>query len=348
MNDDTSHDRDVRWAPERVVPANQPYDDQPYANQPYANQPYDDQPYADQPYANQPYANQPYPAAYQAYYGTQPAWPQPSADRPGRRAGSGRGRVLALVLASAFLSAGLSGVGTYLAVTMGRPAAPAADPSRSVPAITLTQNDAIVRVVALVKPSVVTIVVSGVTGVSPFSVPSTGAGSGFIVSADGLILTNNHVVTGAAKVTVTLDDTRQVAATVVATDASHDLAVVKIDATGLIPVTLGDSSTVQVGQLAIAIGSPLGTFTDSVTQGIVSGTDRSITVGDQVTRTEESLSGLIQTDAAINPGNSGGPLLDASGAAVGIITATASDAEGVGFAVPINQAKELIATAASH
>ena len=125
----------------------------------------------------------------------------------------------------------------------------------------------------------------------------------------------------------------------------HDLALIKIDATGLTPVTLGDSSAVAVGQMAIAIGSPLGTFTDSVTQGIVSGTDRSITVGDQATRVQEDLSGLIQTDAAINPGNSGGPLLDAAGSVIGIVTATASGAQDMGFAIPINQAKSLIAGA---
>ena len=108
-------------------------------------------------------------------------------------------------------------------------------------------------------------------------------------------------------------------------------------------MTLGDSSALQVGQLAIAIGSPLGTFTDSVTQGIVSGLDRSITVGDSTAPTfTENLTGLIQTDAAINPGNSGGPLLDASGSVIGIVTASLSSAQDIGFAIPINQAKQMI------
>ena len=136
------------------------------------------------------------------------------------------------------------------------------------------------------------------------------------------------------------------AATVVTTDPAHDLALIKVVATGLTAVTLGDSSTVQVGQLAIAIGSPLGTFTDSVTQGIVSGLNRSITVGDPATGAQEALAGLIQTDAAINPGNSGGPLLDASGNVVGIITASASNAQDMGFAISINQAKSMISAAA--
>jgi S1-C subfamily serine protease len=259
----------------------------------------------------------------------------------------GRG-VVGLVLAAAVLSAGLSGAGTYFAITLSRSSGGSGNgPSAAANAqtISLTQNDAIVRVANLVKPSVVTITTSEVAGLSPFSVPATGAGSGFIVSADGLILTNNHVVAGASSLKVTLEDTRELDATVVSTDATHDLAIIQIKATGLTPVGLGDSSSVQVGQLAIAIGSPLGTFTDSVTQGIVSGLDRSITVGDRGTRTTEKLSGLIQTDAAINPGNSGGPLLDAGGAAIGIITATASDAQGVGFAIPINQAKQLLADA---
>jgi serine protease Do len=185
------------------------------------------------------------------------------------------------------------------------------------------------------------------SNLSPFSVPTTGAGSGFIVSSDGLILTNNHVVVGSNSLTVTLDDSRELAATVVATDATHDLALVKVNATGLTPVTLGDSSAVQVGQLAIAIGSPLGTFTDSVTQGIVSGLNRDISVGDRTSQLSEDLKGLIQTDAAINPGNSGGPLLDVNGSVVGIITASASSAQDMGFAIPINQAKAMIAKAAS-
>jgi S1-C subfamily serine protease len=208
--------------------------------------------------------------------------------------------------------------------------------------VTMTQSEAIVRVASQVKPSVVTIMTTDSASVSPYSVPSSGVGSGFIITADGLILTNNHVVTGASSLIVVLDDTRQLPATVVVTDAQHDLALVKVTATGLTPVTLGDSSTIQVGQLAIAIGSPLGTFTDSVTQGIVSGTNRSIVVGDRATGTQEDLSGLIQTDAAINPGNSGGPLLDSSGSVIGIITASASNAQDVGFAIPINQAKSLI------
>ena len=266
---------------------------------------------------------------------------------PPRQDGAVR-RLGPIIMAVALLSASLSATGTYLAIQLtARPAAAAATTTGQpvvAEQVTLTQSDAVVRVAGLVKASVVTIQSSDAT-TSPFSGSSSGVGSGFIVSANGLILTNNHVVAGAASLTVVMSDARQLNATVVATDPTHDLALVKVDASGLVPVTLGDSSAIQVGQMAIAIGSPLGTFTDSVTEGIVSGTDRSITVGDQATRSQEDLTGLIQTDAAINPGNSGGPLLDAGGSVVGIVVASASSAPDMGFAIPINQAKSMIAAA---
>jgi len=121
--------------------------------------------------------------------------------------------------------------------------------------------------------------------------------------------------------------------------------LIRVDTVGLSPVVLGDSGRVQVGQLAIAIGSPLGTYTDSVTHGIVSGLNRTISISAQPSSAPQLLAGLIQTDAAVNPGNSGGPLLDAGGSVVGVVTATATDARGVGFAIPINRAKQLIAAA---
>jgi S1-C subfamily serine protease len=285
------------------------------------------------------------PGPWAGGYGHPAVAPSGSDRSPGR----GFRSALPIVLSAAFLSAVLSAGATYVAisVTNRAPVAAAAtsQPSANAQTISLTESEAIVRVAAAVKPSVVTITTSGVSNLSPFSVPSSGAGSGFIVSADGLILTNNHVVAGATTLTVTLDDTTQLDGTVVATDAAHDLALVKVTAKNLTPVALGDSSAIQVGQLAIAIGSPLGTFTDSVTQGIVSGINRSITVADRSTRSTENLSGLIQTDAAINPGNSGGPLLDINGDVIGIITASAGNSEGMGFAIPINQAREMIASA---
>ena len=276
-----------------------------------------------------------------------PAWPPAS---PGTRStGSGR-RLFSIVLLTALLSASLSAAGTYAVATLSgsmQPAvtaAPAAAASQSTTGqlVSLTQTQAIVDAVNLVKPSVV--IVDSVDTASAFGT-SGGTGSGFVVSSNGLILTNNHVIAGAATLTVTMADGRQLPATVVSADATHDLALIKVQATGLTAVKLADSSTIQVGELAIAIGSPLGTFTDTVTSGIVSGLNRSITVGESGSRTTEDLTGLIQTDAAINPGNSGGPLLDASGAVIGVVTASSSSAQGIGFAIPINQAKQMITAA---
>jgi len=246
---------------------------------------------------------------------------------------------------SAILASGLTFAIAEMATTPIRTAAPVASTAAAAPAVDLASvvaTNVVEQVAAAASPSVVTIATQGTTGFSPFSMPTSGAGSGIVVSADGLILTNEHVVTGATQLTVTLADGSEVSATVVATDAAHDLAVIRAAATGLTPATLAATASLTVGQIAIAIGSPLGTFTDTVTQGIVSGLDRSIDVADQTTRSAEHLDGLIQTDAAINPGNSGGPLLDASGRVIGIITASASGAQGVGFAIPIDVALPLI------
>ena len=125
------------------------------------------------------------------------------------------------------------------------------------------------------------------------------------------------------------------------------ITLLKVDATGLPTVTIGSSASLKVGQLVVAIGSPLGTFTDSVTSGILSATGRSITVRDASTRQPHTISNLLQTDAAINEGNSGGPLLDAAGQAIGINTAAAASAEGIGFAIPIDQAAAIMASARS-
>jgi serine protease Do len=256
---------------------------------------------------------------------------------------------LRVIVPSAVFSAILASGLTFAIAEM------AAAPTGNVAPIASTAADALVaelasvvatnvveRVAAAAGPSVVTIATVGTTDFSPFSVPTSGVGSGIVVSADGLILTNEHVVTGATQLTVTLADGSRVSATVVATDAAHDLAVIRAAASGLTPATLADTTSLAVGQIAIAIGSPLGTFTDTVTQGIVSGLDRSIDVSDQATRTAQHLDGLIQTDASVNPGNSGGPLLDATGRVIGIITASASGAQGVGFAIPIDVALPLI------
>jgi serine protease Do len=167
-----------------------------------------------------------------------------------------------------------------------------------------------------------------------------GGGSGFIVSSDGLILTNKHVVSDtAASYTVFTNDGKKYDAKVLARDPAQDLAVVKINATGLPTVSLGDSSNLELGQTAIAIGNALAEFRNTVSVGAVSGLARNITASNPGGGGSESLQGLIQTDAAINPGNSGGPLLNLAGDVIGIDTAVAQGAQNIGFAIPINLAK---------
>jgi S1-C subfamily serine protease len=163
-----------------------------------------------------------------------------------------------------------------------------------------------------------------------------GTGSGFILSADGRIMTNAHVVDGADRVTVTLKDGRTFDGEVVGEDRVTDVAVIRIDATDLPTAMLGDSTTLQPGQWAIAIGNPLG-LDNTVTAGIISALDRSssqVGVPDKRVR-------FIQTDAAINPGNSGGPLLNDRGEVIGINTAIRANAQGLGFAIPIETAKRI-------
>ena len=166
--------------------------------------------------------------------------------------------------------------------------------------------------------------------------PEQGIGSGVIFDPNGWILTNKHVVTGSDELTVKLKDGREFAGTVYGVDTLTDLAIVKVEGKDLPSAKIGDSGTIRVGQLAIAIGSPLGTYTNTVTAGIVSALGRSIDVE------SGRINNLIQTDTAINPGNSGGPLLDATGAVIGINTAVARTAEGIGFAIPINIAKPIM------
>ncbi len=168
-----------------------------------------------------------------------------------------------------------------------------------------------------------------------------GAGSGVIYSEDGYIITNNHVISGASNIKVTLHDGTEYTANVVAADSMTDVAVLKIDATGLPAVTFGDMANVNEGDAVVAIGNPLGTLSGTATEGIVSALEREITLdGKQMT--------LIQTSASINPGNSGGGLFDQYGNLIGIVVAksSGSDVEGLGFAIPCDKvasvAKSLI------
>jgi serine protease Do len=273
---------------------------------------------------------------------------------PTARSGADRSRGIKSILAAGLLSATLASVGTTALVGGLRGATPAATTppaptaNAAVTGSRATTED-LTGIVATARQSVVTITADGLStkGLSPFSVPTTGVGSGIVLTSNGYILTNRHVVEGSSSLTVALMDGTEYPATLVKESTTTDLALIKINATGLVAATIGDSSQIQVGQTAIAIGSPLGTFTETVTKGIISGLGREITVRDEVTGQPTHLTDLIQTDAAINPGNSGGPLLDATGAVVGVDTAVAGSAQGIGFAIPISAASDLINLARS-
>lgn len=288
--------------------------------------------------------------------GTEPAaWAQPTV-RPETVAVGARERrssPFGQVILAAILAAVLASGGTLLALNASgaldrggaQPAAtsPSGNTVGARQPVTLDESSAIIDVAAKVSPAVVRITVDGSsTDALGGTIPQTGVGSGVIYDPNGWILTNRHVVTNSSgqvvtKLTVELKDGRQLDGSVYGVDTLTDLAIVKIAATNLATAPIGDSGELKVGQLTIAIGSPLGTYSNSVTSGIVSAKGRSITVdgGQQLTN-------LIQTDAAINPGNSGGPLLDAAGNVIGINTAVARDSNGIGFAIPINIARPIM------
>ena len=171
----------------------------------------------------------------------------------------------------------------------------------------------------------------------------TAAGSGIIISEDGYVLTNNHVISGADKITVYVNsgdgsEEQSYEATLVGSSESNDIAVLKIDATGLNAAAFGDSDQIEVGELAVAIGNPMGQVHGSVTAGIISAVEQELTIDDVTIN-------AIQTDAAINPGNSGGALFDSYGNVIGIVYAKSSSVsiEGIGYAIPVNNIKDLVA-----
>ena len=261
--------------------------------------------------------------------------------------GQPRGRAgLGVLFAACIVSAALASSGTFLALdasgALDRPApaaqtTPAGSSTSAQQPVTIDESSAIIDVARKTSPAVVRITTTdtATNPNDPFSVPQTGVGSGIVFDSHGWILTNRHVVSGSSKLTVEIKDGRTFPGTVYGIDTLTDLAIVKIDQTGLATVPLGNSDELKVGQLVIAIGNPLGDFKDTVTSGIVSATGRSINVSGA------QLNNLIQTDAAINPGNSGGPLLDAAGNVIGVNTALATSANGIGFAIPINIARPI-------
>jgi S1-C subfamily serine protease len=274
-----------------------------------------------------------------AYAAAGPA--QPPQTR--RRGGAGVGTVITASLLSAFLAAGgtvlvLDRTGAFDRTVVTTDTGTASQTGSQVP-VTINESSAVIDAAAKASPAVVKITTTATTDTNPFGggVPESGIGSGVIYDSSGWILTNRHVVEGNDTVTVELKDGREFQGSVYGIDTLTDLAIVKVDATGLPAAPIGTSDGLKIGQLVIAIGSPLGMYSFSVTSGILSGKGRDIQVdnGNRITN-------LLQTDAAINPGNSGGPLVDATGAVVGINTAVATDSSGIGFAIPIDIARPIM------
>ncbi len=225
-----------------------------------------------------------------------------------------------------------------------------------------TEESVVVNVVDKALASVVTISIAKTTSsgdvfefnpfnpFSPFNVRpgqeetiEQNIGSGFVVEEDGLIITNRHVVADEdATYSIITSDNKTFPAEQIFRDPTNDLAIIRIDAAGLQTLTLGDSSSLKLGQLAIAIGTPLGEFRNTVTTGVISGIGRGITAGSPFENYVERLDNVIQTDAAINPGNSGGPLLNSAGEVIGINTAVSQSGQNIGFAIPVNVVKELL------
>lgn len=208
------------------------------------------------------------------------------------------------------------------------------------------EETSIANIVGKVTPAVVSIISETRSSgyYSIFGGTSQSAGTGMIVSAEGYVITNKHVIDGAMSVQVITDagDTYD-DVDIVGEDPLNDVAYLKINGAKDLPtITLGDSKTIAVGQPVLAIGNALGAYQNSVTQGIISGTGRSVTASDSDGNNSETLTDMLQTDAAINPGNSGGPLVNAAGDVIGINTAVSTTANGLGFAIPISATKGML------
>ena len=282
----------------------------------------------------------------------QPAGSVPTPEEPKHAKKSGffrstAAKVIAIVLACAIIGTGCGFGGAALYRNASRQNAVIQQSSREPVSVKVNQVDGQTKmepaeVYASTVNSVVSINTTSTSGTNIFgqAVETASAGSGFIITQDGYIVTNYHVVKGATSVKVTLYDGSTYDATVIGGDSDYDVAVIKIDTTGLSPVTLGNSEDVNVGDTVLAIGNPLGELTFSMSQGIVSCCDRAINV-------DGTPFNMIQVDASINPGNSGGPLVNLYGEVVGIVSAKYSSysnttVEGIGFAIPISDVQTII------
>lgn len=270
--------------------------------------------------------------------------------------------VVGAIVSSGFFGLNWQFVEKYFKVQIPRTRQPQfAFPSEKLKVV--QEESVIIDVVDKVSPAVVTVGISKTRRLSdifefdPFDPlspfrrrPGTtqkieqDIGTGFIVGSDGLIITNKHVVGDPeAKYRVITKDDKTYDLVKIYRDPANDMAILKINASGLPTVELGDSDKIKVGQLAIAIGTAMGEFRHTVTVGVISGVGRGITAGSPFEGYVERLDNVIQTDAAINPGNSGGPLLNSAGQVVGVNTAVSAEGQNIGFAIPINVVKEAIA-----
>lgn len=265
--------------------------------------------------------------------------PAPQANNPRKGGGKKAMGAAALVLACALAGFGggyaanmLSGDGTTVVYK-------AAETGVAADTTSTTGGAAVSDVAAMAGESVVSIVTENmVTDFFTGGRIVSGAGSGVIISQDGYIITNNHVVSGAQNMKVTLPDGSEHDAVLVGTDPTTDVAVIKINVEGLVPAVTGDSDSIQVGEFCIAIGNPMGTLGGTVTDGIISALNREISIDGEKMN-------LLQMSAAVSPGNSGGGLFNSRGELVGIVNAKSGgdDTEGLGFAIPVNTAVEVAA-----
>lgn len=209
--------------------------------------------------------------------------------------------------------------------------------------IAVQESSAQIEAAKKVSPAVVSLTTASEVNTFLGPIEQKGGGTGFIITNDGLIATNKHVVQSARSgLTVVTNDGKTYAAEVKSLDPTLDFALIKVDAKNLPVVSLGDSNSLQVGQQVIAVGNALGEFQNTVTAGVISAKERSIQAGGTEGAATDQLENLLQTDAAINPGNSGGPLVNLAGQVVGVNTAVAGGAQGIGFAIPVNQVKAAI------
>lgn len=282
---------------------------------------------------------------------TKEASPEQSMDTNSAQAGTHRGRrfsrMAGIILGIIILSFGAGAFGSYVIVSSGL-----LDATKTITnnrdKIVLQQGEVVADVAKNVSPSVVSITTQSTSASARFFGGNTvveGAGSGIIISKDGYVLTNKHVVPDSTtSVTViTADGTEYKDVSVVGRDLVNDAAFLKVpNVNDLSPATIGNSKAVTVGQQVVAVGNALGQYQNTVTSGIISGIGRPVQAGSESGDSLESLDNLFQTDAAINPGNSGGPLLNLAGEVIGVNTAVAQDAQGIGFAIPIDDIKGLI------